>query len=49
MHNGRFLAQGKPAEVVTEQTLETVYGIGVKIFSIKDPATGEEFRFCRAA
>jgi len=49
MHDGQFLAQGKPADVVTEETLETVYGISVKIFTIQDPATGEEYRICRAS
>jgi iron complex transport system ATP-binding protein len=49
MHRGNFLAQGHPGEVVNEKTLEKIYGIGVKIFSLRDPATGEEIRFCRAA
>jgi iron complex transport system ATP-binding protein len=49
MHQGNFLAQGLPGEVVNEKTLEKIYGIGVKIFSLRDPASGEEIRFCRAA
>ncbi len=49
MHNGNFLAQGHPKDVVNEKTLETIYGIGVKIFTVPDPVTGEEIRFCRAA
>jgi iron complex transport system ATP-binding protein len=49
MHNGRFMAQGLPGEVVNERTLEELYGIGVKIFTVHDPETGEDIRFCRAA
>jgi iron complex transport system ATP-binding protein len=49
MHNGNFLAQGSPKDVVNEKTLEKIYGIGVKIFSVHDPESGEEVRFCRAA
>jgi iron complex transport system ATP-binding protein len=49
MHNGNFLAQGHPRDVVNERTLEKIYGIGVKIFSVHDPESGEEIRFCRAA
>jgi iron complex transport system ATP-binding protein len=49
MHDGNFLAQGSPKDVVNEKTLEKIYGIGVKIFSVSDPETGGEVRFCRAA
>jgi len=49
MHNGSFLAQGSPGDVVNEKTLEEIYGVRVKIFSVRDPETGEEVRFCRAA
>jgi iron complex transport system ATP-binding protein len=48
MHNGNFVAQGNPGEVVNEANLEKIYGIGVKIYTILDKETGEEVRFCRA-
>ncbi len=48
MHNGSFVAQGNPGEVVNEANLERIYGIGVKIYTIRDEQTGEEIRFCRA-
>jgi iron complex transport system ATP-binding protein len=49
MNQGAFIAQGQPDEIVTEENLKQTYGIDVKIFTHLDPATGEEFRFCRAA
>jgi iron complex transport system ATP-binding protein len=49
MHNGNFLAQGSPKDVVSEKTLEKIYGIRVKIFAVRDPESGEDVRFCRAA
>ena len=48
MHNGNFIAHGHPNEVITEQKLKEIYGIDVKIFSVKDTQTGEEVRFCKA-
>jgi iron complex transport system ATP-binding protein len=41
MKDGRFLAVGAPQEVVTEQNLHALYGIGVKIVSVagEDKAT----------
>jgi iron complex transport system ATP-binding protein len=48
MKNGRFIAIGDPGDVITEGNLKEIYGIEVKIFEIKDSATGEAFRFCEA-
>ena len=41
--------QQRIASAGSEAKLEEIYGIGVKIFSVRDPETGEEVRFCRAA
>ena len=49
MNHGAFIAQGDPRDIVTEENLKQTYGIDVKIYSFRDPATGEEVRFCRAA
>jgi iron complex transport system ATP-binding protein len=48
MHQGRMVAAGKPAEVVTEANLREIYRIDVRIFEIRDPATGEILRFCES-
>jgi ABC-type cobalamin/Fe3+-siderophores transport system ATPase subunit len=37
MNNGKFVAIGKADEVITEDTLNEIYGIDVKIFSVPDP------------
>ncbi len=37
MNNGKFIAIGKADEVITEDTLNEIYGIGVKVFSVPDP------------
>jgi ABC-type cobalamin/Fe3+-siderophores transport system ATPase subunit len=41
MKDGHFLAVGRPDEVVTEENLRALYGIGVKIVSVAgdDPTT----------
>jgi iron complex transport system ATP-binding protein len=49
MNKGAFIAQGSPNEIVTEENLKQTYGIDVKIFAFRDPVSGEELRFCRAA
>jgi iron complex transport system ATP-binding protein len=46
MHNGRFIALGKASEVINEQNLEKIYGIGVRILSAEDPASKELIKFC---
>ena len=36
MNNGKFVAIGKATEVITEKTLEEIYGIDVKVFEVPD-------------
>ncbi|HHV34831.1 MAG TPA: ABC transporter ATP-binding protein [Syntrophomonadaceae bacterium] len=42
----KFLAVGRPEEIITEENLKKVYGIDVRIFSVSDPASGNDVRFC---
>ena len=37
MKNGRFLAVGKPADVMTEASLREIYGIEVRMVTVADP------------
>jgi iron complex transport system ATP-binding protein len=37
MKSGRFIVSGKPAEVMTEESLKEIYGIEVKMVNISDP------------
>ena len=46
MKDGKFLAVGRPEEIITEENLKKVYGIDVRIFSVSDPASGNDVRFC---
>jgi len=48
MSEGRLIAQGPPEEVVTDESLRAIYGINVNIFTVQEPATGRQFRFCAA-
>jgi iron complex transport system ATP-binding protein len=49
MHNGGFIANGTPQQVITEQNLKTIYGIDCRIYEVNDPVSGEVVRFCAAA
>jgi len=46
MNQGRLIAMGKPEEVITEKSLNDIYGIDVRIFDVIDPNTGDLLRFC---
>jgi iron complex transport system ATP-binding protein len=46
MHRGRFIALGKASEVINEQNLKEIYGIGVRILSAEDPVSNEHIKFC---
>jgi iron complex transport system ATP-binding protein len=46
MHNGGILAMGNPDEVISEESLQEIYGIEVKIFSGHDGKGREEIKFC---
>lgn len=47
MEGGRFIAIGRPEDAVTETNLKVTYGIDkVRIYSVKDPESGEVIRFC---
>jgi iron complex transport system ATP-binding protein len=49
MHNGGFIANGTPQEVITEENLKTIYGIECRIYKVTDPVSGEVIHFCAAA
>lgn len=36
MHNGKFLATGTPADVLTENNIETLYGINADVITVKN-------------
>jgi iron complex transport system ATP-binding protein len=40
MKNGNFIAAGKPADVMTEESLREIYGIGVKMVAVKESEKG---------
>lgn len=44
MHGGKFLAVGKPDEVMTEDNLRNTYDIDVQIAAVTDTLTGETLR-----
>lgn len=46
MKDGKFLAVGRPEEIITEKHLKEAYGIDVRIFSVVDSASGNDVRFC---
>ncbi|MDD3270146.1 MAG: ABC transporter ATP-binding protein [Syntrophomonadaceae bacterium] len=46
MKEGNFLNVGKPENVITNRTLEEIYGIGVNVISVNDPSTGKELKLC---
>ena len=46
MNQGRLIAMGKPEVVITEKSLNDIYGIDVRIFDVIDPNTGDLLRFC---
>jgi ABC-type cobalamin/Fe3+-siderophores transport system ATPase subunit len=46
MKGGGFIALGDPDEVLTEKNLSSIYEIDVRMFSVSDPLSGEEIRFC---
>ncbi len=46
MHRGRFIALGRASEVINEQNLKEIYGIGVRILSAEDPVSKERIKFC---
>lgn len=37
MKDGNFLMVGRPADIMTEESLKEIYGIEVKIFTVNDP------------
>jgi iron complex transport system ATP-binding protein len=41
MKGGRFIITGKPADVMTEDSLREIYGIDVKMFVVTDPYNQE--------
>lgn len=45
MEDGRFLAFGRPEEVMTSENLRNTYGIEVKVLSVNDPQTGNNLRY----
>jgi iron complex transport system ATP-binding protein len=48
MSDGRLIAEGAPDEVVTEENLRATYGINVNVFTVQEPTSGRQFRFCAA-
>jgi iron complex transport system ATP-binding protein len=46
MHNGGILAAGKPDDVISEESLQRIYGIEVKIFTGRDIKGQDEIKFC---
>jgi iron complex transport system ATP-binding protein len=47
MGGGRLIAVGNPEEAITEGNLRETYGIDeVKIYSVKDPESGNVIKFC---
>ena len=46
MNEGKFIALGPAAEVMTEENLSAVYGIRVRVISAG--ADGDRIRFCSA-
>jgi iron complex transport system ATP-binding protein len=46
MHNGGILAAGKPDDVISEESLQRIYGIEVKIFTGRDEKGCDEIKFC---
>ena len=49
MKDGVFVAQGPPDQVVTEETLRTIYEVDVRIYTVTDPNDGRLIRFCSPA
>jgi len=46
MKDGNFLEIGRPAEVMTQDTLAQVYGMQVSMISADDPNTGQRLKLC---
>lgn len=46
MVNGRFIAIGKPEDVVTEERLKMAYDIDVKILTVKNPLGNRAVKVC---
>jgi len=46
MHNGGVFAIGNPDDVISEESLQEIYGIEVKIFTGRDGSGREEIKFC---
>lgn len=46
MNSGTFMDVGEPDEVITEENLRATYGMDVRIFSVIDPTSGDDIRFC---
>ena len=46
MNDGKFIAIGNPDEAMTEKNLRATYGMDIRIFSLIDPTSGDNVRFC---
>ncbi len=49
MQSGKFLAEGKPEDVVNEENLKTIYGMDVKILEVPGENDDDTVRFCMPA